>query len=144
MYAYVVNASIPNTLFPHYFSWLKDHILGNDAKEIKGMLTVKSNQTPIFSRADVYVCDIEDQQKFISIHYIAASMEFINIYLAQFAMVMRGELPEMFQGKVEYSRYIRNIDTTETVILPPENQMHRDILNHQSDKLQLVEVFELA
>ena len=59
-------------------------------------------------------------------------------------MIMRGELPEMFQGKIDYSSYIRNIDTTETVILPQENQMHRDILNHQSEKLQLVEVFELT
>jgi hypothetical protein len=143
MFAYVVNASIDSTLFTEYFSWLKDHILGNESKDIKGMLTVKNEQINIFNRADVYVGDLENGQKFISIHYMTTSKALIDIFLMEHAIVMRSELPEKFIGQIEYSRYVRNIATTDTIILPPENQVHRDFLNNKSEKLQLVEVYKL-
>lgn len=143
MQAYVINSNVDVAIFLDYYSWLKAHILGDESQDIKGMLRLENEGKPIFSRADVYICELKDNQKFISIHYTAKSLELVNIYLAQYAMIMRSELPERFKGRLGFSRYIRNIDTTKTTILPPENQMHRDILNNHADQLKLLEVFEV-
>ena len=144
MHSYVVNTNIDIAVFSDFYNWLKSHIIGNTANDSRSMLRLKHENQPIFTRADIYITDIEENQKFLSVHYTSVSKELINIYLAQHAMIMRSELPDKFNGRLGFSRYIRNIDSTKTTILPPENQMHRDFLNNDAAKLRLLEVITLS